>query len=127
MTLFLHKRMSGKWICEVSKAVKTLLSKGFVKHYADAVSKVQASDFGVEHRDSKAIVLIRGKNGFRKSARFGPENQTIVAIEGKFRISTFGLCRHIQETRFGKRGVKGVEIDMTVEFDFVPIIEAGTF
>ena len=103
------------------------LPQSLVKYYSDGGCKIQAADIGVWHRDGQTAFPVGFQNVFGQSAGFSPEDETIIILKLPVGVTVLGFGRKIQKTRIGQTLIKLFQIEMAVDFNFVPVVQARAF
>jgi hypothetical protein len=101
------------------------LPDGFEENDAYRGGKVQAANAWIWHRNFEAVVPVRTQEIFRKTARLTAKDETIIGVEVPVSVKLLGFRREVNEARLRQCFVERVEIFVTSELYFRPVVEAG--
>jgi hypothetical protein len=100
------------------------LSQRFVEHNRDRVCEIETTYFRIEHRYLQAIIPIGLEQLFGQTTRFSAKNKAIVLTKRPIGIKSFSLRGKVQEATPCLCLVKSLEIGMSMQNHFWPIIQA---
>jgi len=100
-----------------------MLADRFIQHDPDARSEIEASNIRVLHGYFQASIVIRQKHAARKTARLGPEYNTVVFFVIKISVQPVRLGRKKKKSGRPKRLLERFKIDVSMEFDMLPVVK----
>lgn len=103
------------------------MTQCLIEHDPDAGREIEASNGFVRHWDIQASIRICVEQIFGQAACFAAKDKAIVFGVFPICIKPLSFGRNVQKTRIWKMFVETFEIDMTVQINVFPIVEAGAF
>ena len=100
------------------------MSQRFVKHNRNSICEIKAPNVRIEHGYLEAMRPIRLQEILRQTPRFSPKNKAIVVAKRPIGVWPFSLCGKVKETACWQGLVEIIEIWMSMQDYFWPIIEA---
>ena len=98
---------------------------GFEEDNADSGGEVQAANTWIFHRNPEAIAPVRVQQIFGKTARLAAKDETVIRLKAPGGVKPLRLCREINEAGLRQGLVERIEMFVTRELHFRPVIETG--
>ena len=108
-------------------ALRGSLSDRLEKDDPNARRKVQTANICVRHRYLQAVLRIGCEQFGWQATSFRTKDEKITIFELPISIRPLGLRREIYESRVGISRIEGVEVNMSMKSNLVPVVESCTF